>query len=282
MSPVSLVTDSASDIPYKTLDELGVRAVPLTVHIGDDTFPDSDLTIDRFWELASDPTRTLATSQPSVGAFAQMFRRLVDQGHEVVCVVISSRISGTFNSAWLAAREFGGRVTVFDSGFWSVAQGYQIKQAAAAIARGSGVAQVVALLEDLRGRTEAYLSMDTIAYAKRGGRFERVLTPLRRFIDGLNIKPIVRVIAGQPEFVGVARSMSGVMQRMRRELLKFGEPEMLMVAHTRIPDRAAQFARDLAHDLAYPLEKVTIAELGPALASHGGPGAVAAAMVRKP
>ena len=138
MSPVSLVTDSASDIPYKTLDELGVRAVPLTVHIGDDTFPDSDLTIDRFWELASDPTRTLATSQPSVGAFAQMFRRLVDQGHEVVCVVISSRISGTFNSAWLAAREFGDRVTVFDSGFWSVAQGYQIKQAAAAIARGSG------------------------------------------------------------------------------------------------------------------------------------------------
>ena len=104
--------------------------------------------------------------------------------------------------------------------------------------------------------------MDTIAYAKRGGRFERVLTPLRRFIDGLNIKPIVRVIAGQPEFVGVARSMSGVMQRMRRELLKFGEPEMLMVAHTRIPDRAAQFARDLAHDLAYPFEKVTIAELG--------------------
>jgi DegV family protein with EDD domain len=282
MAPVTLVSDSASDIPYATLSELGVQAVPLSVHIGKMTYLDSDLTIDRFWALASDTDAALATSQPSVGAFARVFQHLVDQGHEVLCIVISSRISGTFNSAWLAAREFGDRVTVFDSGFWSVAQGYQIRQAAAAIAQGKAIAQVVSLLEDLRSRTDAYLSMDTVAYAKRGGRFEAVLSPLRRFIDGFNIKPIVRVVAGQPEFVGVARSMSGVMQRIRKELRKFGNPEHLMVAHTRVPERASQFACELASDFGYPSEQVTIAELGPVLASHGGPGAIAAAMVRKP
>jgi len=281
MAQVALVTDSASDIPYDTLRELGVHVVPLTVHLGSKTWLDSDLTIERFWELAGATNEPLSTSQPSVGAFAQVFSSLVEQGLDVICPVISSRISGTFNAAWLAAREFGEHVHVFDTGFWSVAQGYQVKQAAQALAQGEGAEQVLALLEDLRGRTEAFLSMDTVAFAKRGGRFERVLTPLRRFIDSLSIKPIVRIGAGQPEFVGVARTMSAVMVRIRNELQRWGEPEQIMVAHVRAPQRALQFARDLAQDFAFPLEQITIAELGPVLASHGGPGAIAAALVRK-
>ena len=282
METLALVTDSASDLAPDTLRDLGVQVVPLTVHIGGATYLDSELTIERFWELAHESSASLSTSQPSVGAFADAFRSLVHQGFTVICPVISSRISGTFNSAWLAAQEFGEQVRVFDTGFWSVAQGYQIVQAARAIARGQGLDQVLALLEDLRARTDAYLSMDTIAYAKRGGRFERVITPLRRFIDALSIKPIVRIVAGQPEFVGVARSMNGVMARIGKELAKGGVPEQLMVAHTRIPDRAGQFARTLCAELGFPPESVIVAELGPVLASHGGPGAIAAAIVRAP
>ena len=173
MQKLALVTDSASDLAPDTLSDLGVHVVPLAVHIGDATYLDSELTVDRFWELARESSEALSTSQPSVGAFAEVFRALVQQEFTVICPVISSRISGTFNSAWLAAREFGEQVHVFDTGFWSVAQGYQIVQAARAIAKGQGLDQVLALLEDLRARTDAYLSMDTIAYAKRGGQIGR-------------------------------------------------------------------------------------------------------------
>ena len=125
MPEVAIVTDSASDLPPSLVAEHEITVVPLVVRFGAETFLDGQLSIEEFWQRAeSGPPPQ--TSQPPVGAFAEAFDRLVGQGKSVICPVISSRISGTYNAALIAAQHYGDHVTVFDTATWSLLQGYQV------------------------------------------------------------------------------------------------------------------------------------------------------------
>ena len=97
----------------------------------------------------------------------------------------------------------------------------------------------------------------------------------------LSIKPILQVVDGQLTLLGVARSREKAMQRIRQEIAKYAPAEMLIAIHVRRGDEVSDFAQALAEDLDFPFERVLIAEAGPALSCHGGPGVMAAAIVRQ-
>lgn len=281
MPAIAIVTDSACDLGSHLTRQHQIDVVPLLVRFGSEMFRDGELSQEAFWERAELGVHHPETSQPSVGDFERAFARWVEHGYEVLCPVISSKISGTFNAAWAASHRFLDKVTVFDTRVWSVAQGYQVLAAARAVAEGLSREEIVARLEDIRERTRVFLAMDTLAYAKRGGRFQAVISAIARVADMLSIKPIIEVVEGQPSLLGLARSMNKAMARIGREIAKHGAAEALMVGHTRIPERAAAFARALAEEIGFPAEQVLISELGPALASHGGPGAIAGGIVHR-
>ncbi len=204
---------------------------------------------------------------------------MVGAGYHVICPVISSKISGTFNSAYAAAQRFAERVTIFDTQTWSIAQGYQVLAAAKAAAAGADLHEIIARLESIRDRTRVLLTVDTIEYLNRGGRFERIMPLLKRVVSVLSIKPIIELAEGQLRPAGATRSRSKAMQRIMEALAADLPAEMVVVAHTRIADLAGEYARQLAERFGFPAEHILVAELGPALASHGGPGAIAAGVI---
>ena len=281
---IKVVTDSTCDLPPEMLEELGIAIVPLVVRIGDEEFLETDLSRDEFWakvEAARSQGLFPQTSQPSLGAFEGVFARLVDEGHEVVCVTVTSKHSGTFNSAWTAAQRFGRAVVgVFDSWSCSLGLGFMVKAAARVARQGANLIEVLALLGEMRERTEIFLVMDTIEYLKMGGRANAIIPILSRVMQFLQVKPIIRFIEGEIKLIGQARTFPAALKRVEQLMKEFQPFERLAVAHTRRPVDAQAWADRLGESMAFQ-GQIPVAEIGPTLSCHAGPRLMAGLMVRR-
>ena len=184
---IRIVTDSSCDLSRRLLERLKIAVVPLIVRFGPDTYNDGELPVEEFWEKAAGP-HPPQTSQPSVGAFEELFGRLIAQGKQVLCLTVTGKHSGTFNSARLAAQHFGASVTVFDSLSLSLGLGHQALAAAQAVQAGHPMPEILALLEDLRARTRLWIIFDTLEYIRRGGRADAFVAVAHRMTRALNIK----------------------------------------------------------------------------------------------
>ncbi len=282
MDKIAIVTDRGCDLPQALAERHGIHVVPLVVRFGTETYlDDGQLTADEFWNRARETSFHPETSQPSAGMFEKVLAPLVERGHHIICLVITSKHSGTYNSAYAALQSFPGRITLFDTLSLSLGQGYQAIAAARAAAEGRSVEEIIATLESIRSRTHLYVAFDTIEYLRRGGRFARLMPVLDRAVRALKIKPIVRVQDGELRLFGVARSPKKAMERIQQEIVRRAPAEMLVAVHTRRGGEVEPFARALAERIDFPFEQVMIAEAGPALSSHAGPGVMAAAIVQR-
>ena len=282
MSDVAVVTDSASDLPDETRLKHGINVVPLTVRFGTEEHLECDITREEFWTKARQAPPYPGTSQPSVGQFEQEFSRHVEQGRQVMCLTVTSKHSGTYNSAQTAALQFPGDVVVFDTLSLSLAQGYMAIRAADAAADGRSLAEIRTLLESLRERTQFFFMLDTIEYLRRGGRADRVMPLLERIVRMLSIKPILKFVDGEISPLGASRSRDKAKARIVQELSAFAPAEMLFGIYTQGgEDGARSVAQDLAEQIGYPPGEAMVGEAGPVLSCHAGPGVVAAAVVQK-
>ena len=282
MDKIAIVTDRACDLPQALVERYGIHLVSLVVRFGTEVhLDDGQLTADEFWKKAEETSLHPETSQPSAGMFEQAFAPLVERDYHVLCLVITSKHSGTYNSAHAAAQSFPGQVTVFDTLSLSLAQGCQVIVAARAAAEGRPVEEIVAMLESIRSRTHMFIAFDTIEYLRRGGRFARLMPVLDRAARALSLKPIIIVRDGELRLFGVARSLKKAMARIQQEIVRRAPAEMLVAVHTRRADEVEPFARALAELIDFPFEQVMIAEAGPALSSHAGPGVIGAAIVQR-
>lgn len=237
---LKVVTDSGADIPADLARELDVSIVPLVVVAGDRAYDETELTRDAFWDLFHRSGR-LNTSQPSIGAFYQAFQALVERGHEVLSISLTSRHSGTFSSALAAANLLGGRVTAVDSLGISLVQGFQVICAARMAAAGSGLAEILQALESLRERTSVRFQLRTLEHLRRGGRAAALMPAIDRVARALNISIVLTLTDGEIRLSGVARTYRKGLRRLRDEMARLGPLEWLGVVHSRLPD--------VAHDL---------------------------------
>ncbi len=282
MPQVAVVTDSACDLPEETRLEHGIQVVPLTVRFGTEEFLECNLPREQFWLKARQAPPYPGTSQPSVGQFEQAFSELVDQGKQVVCLTVTSKHSGTFNSASTAALEFPGDVRAFDTLSLSLAQGYMAMRAAEAAAAGDSLEDVCSLLESLRERTHFFFMLDTIEYLRRGGRADRVMPLLERIVRMLSIKPILKFVDGEISPLGASRSQEKAKTRILQELSQLAPAEMVFGIYTQGAGAGARdLAQSLAEKLQFPFEQTMIGEAGPVLSCHAGPGVIAAAVVQR-
>ena len=169
MNSVRIVADSGCDIPPDLAAKYEITIVPLMVRFGQETAWDTELTVDEFWARAARSTQPPGTAAPPPTAFQQVFQRLVDAGHDVICITLPANLSGVFNTAWVAAQDFGQRVRVFDSGSISVGMGLQVLSAARQALAGLSLDAVCRHLEGVRQRTSVIFVLDTVEWARRGG-----------------------------------------------------------------------------------------------------------------
>src|SRR5450759_4455539 len=163
MAPhVAIVTDSTSDMPADLATTESITMVPLTVTVGGETFRDGELSQAEFFDRMNAASALPTTSQPSVGAFAEAYSRLLEDASEVVSIHISSALSGTFEAACQAAASFPGRVHPFDSKNLSWGLGWQVLEAARAAADGATSADVLAVAERARERVRMIVGVDTL------------------------------------------------------------------------------------------------------------------------
>jgi DegV family protein with EDD domain len=282
MAQVQVVTDSGADLPAEMAAGEGIIVIPLVVRFGEQVYLDGQLSGDDFWAKAAERAEPPATSQPAVGVFEEAFARLVDAGHAVLCLTITSKHSGTFSTASAAAARFGGQVRVMDTLSLSLGQGFQVLAAARAARRGLALDIVAGLVERVRERTHLYILLDTIEYIRRGGRADALIPVLDRVTKLLRIKPILRLVEGQLSLCGLSRSYEGGLVQIEQEIVRLQPLEQLSVIHVRCMDAAERVARALAERLGFPLQDIMVTETGAALSAHGGPKTIGVAAVQEP
>jgi len=270
---IRIVTDSSCDLPRRLVERFKIAVVPLIVRFGPEVYDDGELSAAEFWQKAAGPHHP-QTSQPSVGTFEQVFERLVAQGRQVLCLTITGKHSGTFNSARLAAQRFGEVVKVFDSLSLSLGLGLQALAAARAARDGRSMQEILALLEDMRARVRVTIVLDTLENLRRGGRADGFIAVADRMTRALNIKAIINVVDGQLRLLGAARSFRSGLRRALNLVERLGPLEHLAVVHTRRQETAEEMAGRLAECTGFPREGVWVRETKAALASHGGMGLI--------
>ncbi len=274
---LGLVCDSSLNVPESVLEEYGIIEVPALVIFGpDEVYRNKvDISIDEFYHRFVDLGQQPTTSQPTPAQFAEAYRQVGQE--QVLCITVSSKLSGTYNSAVQAAKlvaEEGIQVTVWDTLFASMGGGWQVLHAARRIREGASLTDILAELEQIRSRTFAFLTVDTLTYLARAGR---VSTARARVGNMLNIRPVMEFRDG---FIEVIKQERG-RRRSKRAIIKLaqaragGHPVRLAVAHTNIPDEAAEFMQECKQAL--DIRESYIVELGPVLAAIGGPGLIGVA-----
>ena len=273
---VKIVTDSTADLPLSITAELGIAVVPLTVHFGEEEFRDGvDITAAQFMQRLTTSAVHPRTSQPSPEAFKEVYSSILAAEDEVVSIHISSKLSGTMNSALLARQQVGAgdKITVIDSRWATMAQGLVVINAAKAANEGGSGQAVAATAQEVMDHLHLLFFCDTLEYLQRGGRIGRA----QAFMGGLlNIKPILGVRDGEVHPVERVRTRSRALERVRELAVSFGDAREFCVLHTS-SQQDAQSLRDFLTEK-YPQATSYFGELGPVIATHVGPGVVGVAV----
>jgi DegV family protein with EDD domain len=275
--PVAIVTDSTSDIEPARARAAGVTVVPLFVVFGDRSYKDYiELTREEFYQKLQTEPALPTTSQPTAAMFEAAFAPAVEAGNDVLCIVISSHLSGTMNSAQVAARRFpNARIEVYDSQTVAGGLGMMVLHARALAEQGATLADIQAALDGWRESERLYACLSDLSHLQRTGRIGRARAALGTM---MKIVPVLCLKDGQVAAEAQVRTFARAQETMLDLILKAAPPmpeARFLVMHTNAPHLAQAAAEKLRERLgdAKPAW-LEIWEAGPVIATHGGPGAV--------
>ena len=276
---VRIVTDSTSDIDDATARDMGISVVPQNVHFGMRSFEDNvTITPDEFYRMLSTAPELPTTSQASPGRFRQTYDELGRDADGIVSIHVSSRLSGTCNSArqgaWATSADCP--IEVIDSGQASMGLGLIVLAAAELAMQGASRSEVVAAALGTARRAQCLCLFETLEYLRKGGRIGKAQALVGSV---LKIKPIVIVRDGEVYPLGRARTFPRALAQMKESVRGFAPVESLAVMHSTTPNVAAEVADDLKDMLPQGSEP-HVARFGPALGVYAGPGALGIALIQ--
>jgi hypothetical protein len=279
---VGVVTDSTCDLPPTMLEELGVGVVPVRVYFGSENYLDKvTITPAEFYARFSVTDVAPKTSQPPPADFTQVYENVAQHAGSIVSVHLSAGLSGTYQAAVVGARPVPKTaIDHVDSRNVSVGLGLVVRAAAEAAGSGKAAAEVAEVARDAAARVRTFVAVPTLKHLVRGGR----VSPLRGWIARmLGLLPILTITReGKAEPAAKARGYAASRRKMMALLFaEAGERESASrrfgIAHCDAEDAAEDLAREVRER--YPESDVMIVECGPALGAHGGPGALAVAVL---
>jgi DegV family protein with EDD domain len=281
MSKVAIVTDSTAYIPRDLRENYPITVVPQVVIWENETFED-DVTItpEQFYTRLRTAKVMPSTSQVSVVNMHKAFGSLLEQGYEVLGMVVSAKLSGTYQSAVLGREELASgkeKVELIDTETTAMAMGFQVLAVAKAALDGASMDECKALAEKARAHTGVYLTVETLEFLHRGGR----IGGAQRFLGtALNLKPILMVDGGRVEPVERVRTRGKALDRVVElvaERCAGKSPVRIATLHADA-EVDAKALLDKIVPLVNPVEKV-FAAVSPAVGANAGPGTVGLAFM---
>ncbi len=269
-----IVTDGAADMPSGWESEFDIQVVPINIHFGDRTYLQGvDLSDEDFYRLVDENRKVPKTSQPTPFQFKEFYQKIAQAGDTILSLHVTSRLSGTYDSAVAAARELAGKFQIlpFDSGCGSAGLGMMCREARLLEQAGSTTHQIVERLEQIRRNLQIVLTLENLDYARWSGRVGALQAALASI---LNVKPIIVLREGLLEMTERVRTRSRAMARVLELLCqRFGRnPVHLAAVHARCPD-AARFLLEQARKLLNIRDAITT-DLSISVAANLGPGTV--------
>lgn len=272
---IRIVTDSTADLSPETRAQYGIEMVPLTVHFGPESFKDEvEMDIPGFWSKLANSPHHPKTAQPAPGDFLEVYQRLHAEGHEILSIHISGKLSGTISSAHAAQQMIDGlKLTLIDTKSASFGLGFMVIEAARMVQAGKSMAEIVARMEHLVPRMNLFFTLDTLEFLQKNGRVGKA----QALLGGLlGIKPILTV---DPEGVVApadkVRGKSKVLPRaieLMQERVPAGRTINLCVIHAQAPQEAEPWIAEVKKH--YTVKETYTASIGPVIATNVGPGAV--------
>jgi DegV family protein with EDD domain len=283
MSKIALVTDSTTYMPPELVQKYNISVAPQVLIWGDQTYKDGvDIQSSEFFTRLKTAKEMPTTSQVAVISFQEIFQDLVNRDFDVLALLVSSKLSGTVQSA-LQAKELmstaGAKVNIVDSQSVAMALGFQVLAVARALEQGADLKEALALAGKLYEQTGIFFAVDTLEFLHRGGR----IGGAQRFIgSALNLKPILAIQDGKVEGIERIRTKNKAHDRiLELTIEKVGQrsPVHLATLHA----NAVEDARMLltrAEQALNPVESF-LTEVSPTVGTHAGPGTVGLAFMAR-
>jgi len=269
VAKVQIVTDSTAYFTKEEANALDIKVVPLSVHfdgqVDSEGFPGE---FEAFYKKLESSDSFPSTSQPSIEAFERVFESALDQGMEVICLVISSDLSGTYNSASAAARLTNPKkISVIDSRSSVANLKLLTKLAVDMVSKGKTRQEIVSYLERQKKKVSVSLTVDSLEYLKRGGR----LTGAQALLGSiLNVKPIIALVDGRLVPVAKVRGKGKALEKMVEDIAE--DVTDITICHILNDKEALQVKERLEKRL--PDISIGLDEIGPVIGSHLGPKAM--------
>lgn len=286
--PVRIITDSGSE--YRPTDHPALQVLPLTVAFGGETFREGeDLSRERFYELLTERPEHPTTGQVTPFVFGEAIARALEAGDDVVVITMSSVLSGTYQSACIAAEglrgKFSGTVRVVDSLNMTLGERIVVEYALRLLDAGATADEIADALEANVGRVHIFGLIDTLEYLKRGGRISAAAGTVGEL---LSIKPVITIDDGEVAVLGKARGSKNGRNLLRQQVenaggIDFSMPVMLgysglsdKLLRKYVKDSRSVWEGNIAED------DIPTLMVGATIGTHVGPGAVAVAFFKLP
>ena len=274
-----IIVDSTADLMPQIRER--VHVVPLTVHFGDTEYIDG-VTIDHktFYEKLIETDVLPTTSQATPAAFAVEYEKAQAAGEAAVVITLSSKLSGTYKSAVIAADDYE-NICVVDSGSGAIGGGILVELALRYLDAGMSTREIAAKLEEEKDKIIIVALVDTLDYLKMGGHVSKTVAFAGTL---LNIKPVISVINGEIHMLGKARGSKQGNNLLVQEIEKAGGVDFtkpVLLGFTGLSDAMLlKYIEDSKHIWEKGLESVRYTTIGSVIGTHAGPGAVAVAFFK--
>jgi DegV family protein with EDD domain len=281
MSKVAIITDSTAYLPDDIVKANHLTITPQVIIWGEEIFQDGvDITPDEFYRKLKHAKVMPTTSQVAIVDMKSAFEKLLEEGHDLLGIFLSSKLSGTMQSA-IQAREMlpkaAEKIVLVDSMATSMAMGFHVLTAARAAESGANLDECRKVAEEARNHTGVYFVVDTLEFLHRGGRIGGATALLG---SALNMKPVLKLIDGRIETAEKVRTKSKALDRMIDlvvEDIGSRTPIHLATLHANA-EADAKKVLDKAARLLHPVERI-ITNVSPAIGTHAGPGTVGLAFM---
>ena len=280
---IKILVDSASDIDLEEAKKLNIEMIPMEIGFGEDIFLDGvNLSYRQFYEKLIESSEIPKTSLINEFRFDEVFNHLIEEGFEVLCITMSSKLSGTFNAAQKASEKYNGKVQVVDSLNVCVAERLLVLLALRLIEKNLSLQEIVNELNNKKHNIHLLALLNTLKYLQKGGRISAV----KAFAgEIMNIKPVIAIVDGEVKLIGKAMGSKKGNNLLNQLIEKTGGIDFELpyaTAYSGLNDDLLQkYLIDSKFIWENHTDKVPTYNIGSTIGTHAGPGAIAVAFYGK-